>query len=301
MKNILPWKLFEESSTDDDIDYVINYLEDELDLKFLNIRTSPSTFTFIFGVEGSLNIENFYKNSDIMFFIESILKMDFFIKTGWKSNNTSGRVTFSSHIPIGSWSPHRGIFIPIREGDLEKFGREGILDFLAKDIGRILDISLNSNHQLEIEFKTSEYMSLLDWVIKNPDDSDLLSGDSLDIYIKALFQRYCKSYNVINFEKVLKHIKYPTAVLLTPVKKSEITLSYNLSQQFIIDITPVFLKKVYLLTGGIFRLSISRYELNSVTNTDRLSGKSISQETDSVLSELGLNHLEWRDIFLVDV
>ena len=92
--------------------------------------------------------------------------------------------------------------------------------------------------------------------------------------------------------------------LITPVKKRDIQLPFNLSDQFIIDIAPVFLDKVFEACGLIFRLQISRYDERMVTNpftlwVDRLRGYSIAHETDEKLKELGLD-MTWKDIFIIE-
>ena len=119
------------------------------------------------------------------------------------------------------------------------------------------------------------------------------------IFIKDIFQYYCKrSYFDIDFNILSVFSNIPNK-LITPVKKREIQLPYNLSDQFIIDITPIFLEKVFKASGLIFRLQISKYSEGQVTNPDRLRGYSIAEETDRKLKELGIN-MNWKDIFIIE-
>lgn len=120
----------------------------------------------------------------------------------------------------------------------------------------------------------------------------------VNILIKNLFQYYCSRYYSWDFD-ILSVFSDSKDKLLSPVKKRDISLPHNLSAQFVIDIIPVFLKKVYNSSGLIFRLKISSYDEHSVINKDRLRGHSIAQETDNVLKELKLD-MTWRDIFIIE-
>jgi hypothetical protein len=153
-------------------------------------------------------------------------------------------------------------------------------------------------YEYHFNFKANVFPGL-EWVIRNPQDKDLLRGMNPDMVIKNLFQYYCKrSFHDIDFN-ILSVFSDKENKLITPVKKRDIQLPFNLSDQFIIDITPVFLEKVFKSSGLIFRLQISRYDERSVTNPDRLRGHSIAYETDEKLKELGLN-MTWKDIFIIE-
>lgn len=153
-------------------------------------------------------------------------------------------------------------------------------------------------YEYHFNFKANVFPGL-EWVIRNPQDKDLLRGMNPDMVIKNLFQYYCKrSFHDIDFN-ILSVFSDKENKLITPVEKREIQLPFNLSDQFIIDITPVFLEKVFEACGLIFRLQISRYDERSVTNPDRLRGHSIAHETDEKLKELGLN-MTWKDIFIIE-
>ena len=154
-------------------------------------------------------------------------------------------------------------------------------------------------YEYHFNFKANVFPGL-EWVIRNPQDKDLLRGMNPDMVIKNLFQYYCKrSFHDIDFN-ILSVFSDKENKLITPVKKRDIQLPYNLSDQFIIDITPVFLEKVFEACGLIFRLQLSsNYDVRGVTNPDRLRGHSIAHETDEKLKELGLN-MTWKDIFIIE-
>lgn len=153
-------------------------------------------------------------------------------------------------------------------------------------------------YEYHFNFKANVFPGL-EWVIRNPQDKDLLRGMNTDMVIKNLFQYYCKrSFHDIDFN-ILSVFSDKENKLIDPVRKWDIQLTFNLSDQFIIDITPVFLEKVFKSSGLIFRLKISKYDEKSVTNPDRLRGHSIAYETDEKLKELGLD-MNWKDIFIIE-
>ena len=126
------------------------------------------------------------------------------------------------------------------------------------DLTYVEVLKIGNIYEYHFNFKANVFPGL-EWVIRNPQDKDLLRGMNPDMVIKNLFQYYCKrSYYDIDFN-ILSVFSDKENKLMTPVKKREIQLPFNLSDQFIIDITPVFLEKVFEACGLIFRLQISKY------------------------------------------
>lgn len=286
MRYLKSYQLFESVDITEwvDIKELINGLADTLDFEFKELKTTPDSsiggnkiISFVF--KSPKFITPLYKEEDDVFkwFIQQIVNIGSFVYTN-KQWNEVIRLKDDFRVDSHYYSGKHASFK--YQTDLIVY-KKGVNDF-----------------HYHFNFKC-EVFSLLDWVIKNPDDKDLLKASDVDLVIKNLFQNYCK-WSFYDFDfNILSVFADKTDKLVKPVKKRDIQLPYNLSDQFIIDITPVFLKKVFNSSGLVFRLKISRYDESGVTNPDRLRGHSIAQETDEKLKELGLD-MTWKDIFIIE-
>lgn len=295
MNYLRSYKLFEslEITEWSDIKDMINVVEDEFNFEFKELKViNDSSYggdkivSFIFtGREwiGSL----YKKDQDIYkWFIQQIVNTGNFLYTNgqWMEViklKKDYRVIASSR----NFSK-----IEFPEGGVKLTDTRGLTDIEILKLG-------SSKYEYHINFKATVTPGL-EWVIMFPQDKDILKRLNPDMIIKHIFQYYCKRFHDIHFN-ILSVFSDKPDKLITPVKKRDIQLPYTLSAQFIIDITPIFLEKVFNASGLIFRLQISRYEESSVTNPDRLRGHSIAQETDEKLKELGLD-MTWRDIFIIE-
>lgn len=280
MKRVKTFKLFENSelSTMDDVKEIINVLEDSMNMEFqyldpVNIQNKHQyAIDFVFTSDeytGPL----YQKDIDIYkWFIDKILEIEKFVYKNEKvfmikSQYEGERRLHNLHTKIK----------------------------LSKGYQEIHVFKRGHKYVYRISFLVDEF-SILDYVVRNPKEKDLLKGSDINSTIKSLFQKYCND-RIRDFDFGILSVFSESKNKIVTVKKSDIRLPYNLSGQFIIDITPIFLRKVYNESGLIFRLQINQYEERSVTNTDRWSKVSISEETDKVLKELGIN-MTWRDIFI---
>jgi hypothetical protein len=290
-KHLKSYQLFEslEITEWSDIKDLINVVEDEFNFEFKELKvTDDSSYvgdkiiSFIFTGKDWV-APTYKKDEDIYkWFIQQIVDIGQFVHT---HNQLFEVVKLRSdyRVPADYYSQK---FVKIQFPELTDI-------IIYKKYPQTLPI-----YEYHFNFKANVF-PVLDWVIKNPEDKDLLKESDPNITIKNLFQYYCKrSYYDIDFN-ILSVFSDIQNKLLNPVKKRDIRLPYNLSDQFIIDITPIFLEKVYNSSGLIFRLKISQYEERQVTNPDRLRGHSIAQETDDKLKELELD-MTWKDIFIIE-
>lgn len=292
MKYLKLYNLFEQSKVDNtqitkwsDIKDIINVVEDELNFQFKELKITQSSSytrsrfgasdisTFIF--QSREYIPPLYKKDEDIYkwFIEQIVNINKFMSQ--KSQEIVDLVSDYGVFDNGN------TFAVIKFPDLTNVGV----------------LRINDRYEYHFNFKCNVF-GVLDWVIKNPEDKKLIKECDVNILIKNLFQYYCSRYYSWDFD-ILSVFSDSKDKLLSPVKKRDISLPHNLSAQFVIDIIPVFLKKVYNSSGLIFRLKISSYDEHSVINKDRLRGHSIAQETDNVLKELKLD-MTWRDIFIIE-
>lgn len=291
LKHLKPYKLFEnlEITEWSDIKDLINVVEDEFNFEFKQFKVTDDSsvggdkiVSFIFT--GREWVAPLYKKDEDIYkwFIQQIANIGQFVYT---HNQLTEIVKLRSdyRVPADYYSQK---FAKIQFPELTDI-------IIYKKYPQTLPI-----YEYHFNFKANVFPGL-EWVIRNPQDKDLLRGMNPDMVIKNLFQYYCKrSFHDIDFN-ILSVFSDKENKLITPVEKREIQLPFNLSDQFIIDITPVFLEKVFEACGLIFRLQISRYDERSVTNPDRLRGHSIAYETDEKLKELGLN-MTWKDIFIIE-
>ena len=260
----------------DDVKEIINVLEDSMNMEFqyldpVNIQNQNKYgLDFVFTSDeytGPL----YQKDIDIYkWFIDKILEIEKFLY-----NNEKVIIVKSQY--DGERRLHN-LYTKIK---------------LSKDYQEIHVFKRGAKYVYRISFLVDEF-SILDYVIRNPNEKDILRGSDINLTVKSLFQKYCND-RIRDFDFSILSVLSGSKTVT--VKKSDIRLPYNLSSQFIIDITPIFLRKVYNASGIIFRLQINQYEEGSVTNKDRISKISIAEETDKVLKELGLN-MTWRDIFI---
>lgn len=286
MQYLKSYKIFESSNITEwsDIKEIINVVSDEFDFEFKELKVSGDLVSFIFTgkeYDSKSDKKNIYK-----WFIDKILGIGEFVQP------EIGVITIDSPSQITNMrAPNYRIKLNLPE---EFFiyvytKKEHSYNFETKKYKGLYEYHFN--------FKGGK-MSLLDYVIENPEDKDLLKESNPSVILKELFQYYCKrSFYDIDFN--ILSVFPSNDKLLAPVKNRDISLPYNLSEQFKIDITPIFLEKVYKASGFIFRLEISIYDLKSVTNPDRLRGHSIAQETDEKLKELGID-MTWKDIFIIE-
>lgn len=297
LKHLKTYKLFESLEIAEwvDIKDLINVVEDELNFEFQQFKVADDSsvggdkiISFIFT--GREWVAPLYKKDEDIYkwFIQQIVNIGQFVHTHNQlveviKLRKDFRVPALSYLCQFIYSQR---FVKIQFPELTDV-------IIYKKYPDTLPI-----YEYHFNFKANVFPGL-EWVIKNPQDKDLLRGLSPDTTIKNLFQYYCKrSYYDIDFD-ILSVFSDMADKLVTPVKKRDIQLTHNLSDQFIIDITPLFLEKVFKSSGLIFRLDISKWDERSVTNPDRLRGHSIAQETDQKLKELGLD-MTWKDIFIIE-
>jgi len=290
-KHLKTYQLFESLETTEwsDIKDLINVVEDEFNFEFKQFKVTDDSsvggdkiISFIFT--GREWVAPLYKKDEDIYkwFIQQIANIGQFVYT---HNQLVEIVKLRSdyRVPADYYSQK---FAKIQFPELTDI-------IIYKKYPQTSPI-----YEYHFNFKANVFPGL-EWVIRNPQDKDLLRGMNPDMVIKNLFQYYCKrSFHDIDFN-ILSVFSDKENKLITPVKKRDMQLPFNLSDQFIIDITPVFLEKVFKSSGLIFRLQISRYDERSVTNPDRLRGHSIAYETDEKLKELGLN-MTWKDIFIIE-
>jgi hypothetical protein len=290
MQYLKSYKLFESSdiTTWVEIKDLINGVEDEFNFEFKELKvTDDSSYggdkiiSFIFT--GKDWVAPLYKKDEHIYkwFIQQIVDINHFV---YKHNQLVEVIKLRDNFRVSA-DYYSQKFVKIQFPELTDI-------IVYKKYPQTLPI-----YEYHFNFKANVF-PVLDWVIKNPEDKDLLKESDPNITIKNLFQYYCKRYYDIDFN-ILSVFSDIQNKLLNPVKKRDIRLPYNLSDQFIIDITPIFLEKVYNSSGLIFRLKISQYEERQVTNPDRLRGHSIAQETDDKLKELELD-MTWKDIFIIE-
>lgn len=287
LKHLKSYKLFESSETTDwvDIKDLINVVEDELNFEFKQFKVTDDSsvggdkiVSFIFT--GREWVAPLYKKDEDIYrwFIQQIVSINQFVHR------------HNQLVEVIKLRKDFGVFYG---SDRNRFATVKFPDLTFVEVLKIGNI-----YEYHFNFKANVF-PVLDWVIRNPQDKDLLKGLNPDKAIKNLFQYYCKrSYYDIDFD-ILSVFSDKENKLIDPVRKWDIQLPFNLSDQFIIDITPVFLEKVFKSSGLIFRLKISKYDEKSVTNPDRLRGHSIAYETDEKLKELGLD-MTWKDIFIIE-
>lgn len=294
MQYLKSYKLFESSdiTTWVEIKDLINGVEDEFNFEFKELKvTDDSSYggdkiiSFIFT--GKDWVAPLYKKDEDIYkwFIQQIVDINHFV---YKHNQLVEVIKLRDNFRVSHDYYSRKKY---------KIVFPDLTDVVIYEKGQFQS-SWNASYEYHFNFKANVF-PVLDWVIKNPEDKDLLKESDPNIFIKNLFQYYCKrSYYDIDFN-ILSVFSNTSNKLITPVKKRDIQLPYNLSDQFIIDITPIFLEKVFKTSGLIFRLQISKYEERQVTNPDRLRGHSIAEETDRKLKELGID-MTWKDIFIIE-
>jgi len=287
LKHLKTYKLFESLEITEwvEIKDLINVVEDEFNFEFKQLGVVDDSsvngdkiISFIFT--GREWVAPLYKKDEDIYrwFIQQIVDIGQFVHT------------HNQLVEVIKLRKDFGVFHGLRRGHFSTIRFPDLTDIEVLKIGDRFEYYFN--------FKANVFPGL-EWLIKNPQDKDLLRGMNPDTTIKNLFQYYCKrSFHDIDFE-ILSVFSDKVDKLIIPVKKRDIQLPYNLSDQFIIDITPIFLEKVFKASGLIFRLEISKWNEKSVTNTDRLRGHSIADETDQKLKELGLN-MNWKDIFIIE-
>ena len=300
-KHLKSYQLFEslEITEWSDIKDLINVVEDEFNFEFKQFKVTDDSsvggdkiVSFIFT--GREWVAPLYKKDEDIYrwFIQQIVDIGQFVHTHNQSVEVI-KLRSDYRVPADYYS--------------RKFAKiefpEGSKLTDPKTLTDVIVYKQDIRYEYHFNFKANVFPGL-EWVIKNPQDKDLLRGMNPDMVIKNLFQYYCKrSYYDIDFN-ILSVFSDKENKLITPVKKRDIQLPFNLSDQFIIDIAPVFLDKVFEACGLIFRLQISRYDERMVTNpftlwVDRLRGYSIAHETDEKLKELGLV-MTWKDIFIIE-
>ena len=296
LKHLKSYQLFEslEITEWSDIKDLINVVEDEFNFEFKQFKVTDDSsvggdkiVSFIFT--GREWVAPLYKKDEDIYrwFIQQIANIGQFVYT---HNQLFEVVKLKSDYRVPSdYYSRKFTKIEFPEGSK-------LTD--PKTLTDVIVYKQDIRYEYHFNFKANVFPGL-EWVIKNPQDKDLLRGMNPDMVIKNLFQYYCKrSYYDIDFN-ILSVFSDKENKLITPVKKRDIQLPFNLSDQFIIDIAPVFLDKVFEACGLIFRLQISRYDERMVTNPDRLRGYSIAHETDEKLKELGLD-MTWKDIFIIE-
>ena len=278
MKYIKEFKIFEnhEMSNWDEVKDAINVLEDELDFNFFEsnnlLRTWSDLISFKFKSNKTLHQLNEDDKRLISWFIDKILDIKYIIL----EKNVIDVLSYLERNEEGNF-------------DLYQLGKYKIVassfNFKEKEYTYIFNFKI-------------KHISFSEYAIRN-NDSDILNKIGPDIITKELFHSYCRELYSFDFSifSVFRNVENK---LLKPVKKRDIRLPHNLSEQFIIDITPIFLEKVFNASGLIFRLKISKYDESGVTRSDRLRGHSIAQETDEKLKELGLVDMTWKDIFIIE-
>ena len=303
-KHLKSYQLFEslEITEWSDIKDLINVVEDELNFEFKQLKVVTESaggggkiISFIFT--GREWVSPLYKKDEDIYkwFIQQIVDINQFVYT---SNQWIEVVKLKSdyRVPADYYSKKFNMWQGGLHAKIEFPEGPKLTD--PRTLTDVVVYKQNSRYEYHFNFKANVFPGL-EWVIKNPQDKDLLKGLSPDTTIKNLFQYYCKrSLWDIDFN-ILSVFSDKVDKLITPVEKRDINLPNNLSDQFITDITPIFLDKVFKASGLIFRLKISKYDERRVTRSDRLRGHSIAQETDEKLKELGLD-MTWKDIFIIE-
>jgi hypothetical protein len=263
MKYLRKYKLFDSYYyTVDDIEDLINEVEDRLDCYLDRRQWNKFIFTFKLKEE----IEYDLIENTVKWFIDSIMRLDKI-----KYNNSSDL--------------HDMIFQP-SQSSYE-------FDLFERDDEQELVISIEGYSNSIVYHFIKDY--------KNDPESiknEIKSYDK-NKFIKKLFKIYCNNtLHEIDFS-MLESFRTNSDILLDPVNYDDISLPYNLSDQFKIDITPIFLEKVYKNSGLIFRMKLtSKYQVDQVKRGDKLSGKSIADETNDKLKSLGIENMTWENIFL---
>lgn len=259
MKHLKKFKLFESYyDTDDDITDLINDLEDRLDCELLKREYETSCLKFIFK---SKTEDHTKVLEGLRWFIDSILKFD------------------KIKIPPTRYVKVERIFTPT-EGKTEN------------QSGNRYFVLIKGHSDYLIDHLIADYKN-------DPEDvKEEISKFDKNEFIHELFKIYCNR-TLFSFDfSMLEAFRSTDGELLEPILFDEVGLPYNLHEQFKIDITPIFLEKVYKNSGLVFRIGLSsRYQFDMVKKGDRLSKDSIDKETDRKLKELGLN-LTWEDIFV---
>lgn len=254
------FKLFESYyDTMDDVQNLINEVEDRLDCDFERNRIEHDKISFIFTFSQSkLNIDDEIFKTTISWFIDSIKRLD--------------KIIIQNKV----FSPYFGTFYKAGFKNASK-------GFIIEISGGFTEIFTNLIRDYEIDSESIK---------------DEIKKFSSDKFIHELFKLYCgRLHRDIDFT-MLEVFRTNYNDLLSPIKFGDVQLPHNLSEQFKIDITPIFLEKVYKNSGLVFRISLSsKYQFNMVKREDRLRGESIANETDKKLKELGLE-LTWEDIFV---
>lgn len=255
------FKLFESYyDTMDDVQNLINEVEDRLDCDFERNRIEHDKISFIFTFsESKLNIDDEIFKTTISWFIDSIKRLD--------------KIIIQNKV----FSPYFGTFYrdEFTNGSNPK-------EFVINISGSFTEIFTNLLRDYKID--------------PEPVKEEIKKIDK-DKFIRKLFKIYCNRHIDMDFT-MLEAFRTGSNDLLSPIKFDDVRLPHNLSEQFKIDITPIFLEKVYKNSGLVFRISLSsKYQFNMVTREDRFRGESIAKETDRKLKELGID-LTWKDIFV---
>lgn len=253
------FKLFESYyDTMDDVQNLINEVEDRLDCDFERKRIEYDKISFVFRLPESK------KNIDA-----DLLKTtaDWFID----SIKRLDKIIIQDKV----FSPEFGTFYK----DVHHFHPKSLF------------ININGSFTNLISNLLRDYK-----IDPEPVKEEIKKIDK-DKFIHKLFKIYCNRHIDMDFT-MLEAFRTGSNDLLSPIKFDDVRLPHNLSEQFKIDITPIFLEKVYKNSGLVFRISLSsKYQFNMVTREDRFRGESIAKETDRKLKELGID-LTWKDIFV---
>lgn len=266
MKYLKKFKIFESFySTEDDIKDYIDDIEDSLSVYLDKKSYDESYLRFKFIVTGK------YKEEEILekfnSFVDRIINLGEIKLKIIKTYSSDGYYCFTP-------STKKGYdYIDIHEEN----------GYVSK-----VYIHIKGGSKSLIEDIVKEY--------KNDPDSIKEEIESFDKneFIHGLFKLYCWGSYDIDF-KMLESFRSDKDEVLKIIDFDDVNIRHNLSDQFKIDITPIFLKYVYENSGLIFRIGV--YDYYQVKNDDRLSGVSIAQKTDETLKELGIN-LKWKDIFV---
>lgn len=117
-----------------------------------------------------------------------------------------------------------------------------------------------------------------------------------NLFVKNYFDNFCRRHSDWDYQ-IFSGYKNVEKKLIDPIDADSVRMPYNLDKQFIFDITPYFFKKLYEVSGLIFRLSHNKYDTTRITKHKRLDETSVQQEMTDVLEELNLD-LKWDDIFI---
>jgi len=263
MKYLKKFKLFESYyDSDEDITDLINDLEDRLDCELLKREYETSCLKFIFK---SKTEDHTKVLEGLRWFIDSILKFD--------------KIRIPPSIIRKRYGNVERIFIPT-EGKTENTSDKRYF------------VLIKGHSDSLIDHLISDYKN-------DPEDvKEEISKFDKNEFIHELFKIYCNR-TLFRFDfSMLEAFRSTDGELLEPILFDEVRLPHNLHEQFKIDITPIFLEKVYKNSGLVFRIGLSsRYHFDMVKKEDRLSKDSIDKETNKKLEELGLN-FTWEDIFV---